>query len=120
MNNNNTLMNQTLNELRNIAQAENVPFSKANKKTLTERITHYRDTVGTLYRKDKSKLKHIAQKYGIRGYGKLNKNDLIDTILFNRRVVKQRSEELKKLTRDEIRDLARKEGLLNGVGRKKD
>ena len=119
-NNNNTLMNKTLNELRSIAQAENVPFSKANKKTLTDRITHYRETVGTLYRKDKSKLKHIAQKDGIRGYGKLNKKDLIDTILFNRRVVKPRSEELKKLTRDQIRDLAKKEGLLNGVGQKKD
>ena len=119
-NNNNTLMNQTLNELRNIAQVENVPFSKANKKTLTERIMHYRDNVGTLCRKDKSKLKHIAQKDGIKGYGKLNKKDLIDTILFNRRVVKPRSEELKKLTRVQIRDLARKEGLLNGVGQKKD
>ena len=97
-----------------------VPFSKANKKTLTERIMHYRDNVGTLYRKNKYKLKHIAQKDGIKGYGKLNKNDLIDTILFNRRVVKPRSKELKKLTRNQIRDLARKEGLLNRVGQKKD
>ena len=71
-NNNNTLMNQTLNELRNIAQVENVPFSKANKKTLTERIMHYRDNVGTLYRKNKYKLKHIAQKDGIKGYNKEN------------------------------------------------
>ena len=34
---------------------------------LIKRIKHYRDTVGTLYRKQKRSLKGIAKTEGIRG-----------------------------------------------------
>ena len=64
-------------------------------------------------------LKRIAQNAGLRGYGKLNKNDLIDNILFYSSHIKPKALELQKLTRDQIRNLAMKEGLLNGIGRKK-
>ena len=64
------LMNQTYNSLRNIARAENVPYSRTNKQTLIERIQQYRDTVGSLYRKVKKDLKAMAKSEGIRGYGK--------------------------------------------------
>ena len=39
-----SLMNQTNNELRNIARAEGVPYSKLNKAALVERILDYRAT----------------------------------------------------------------------------
>ena len=113
------MMKQTLKELRNIARAEYVPFSRVNKNTLIERIQHHRDTVGTMYRKDKKELKRIARNAGLRRYGKLNKNDLIDNILFYSSHIKPKTAELQKLTRDQIRNLAMKEGLLNGIGRKK-
>ena len=73
-----TRMNQTLKELQNIARAEHIPFSRANKNTLIERIQHYRDTVGTMYRKNKSELKGIARHEGLRGYASQRKTDLID------------------------------------------
>ena len=60
-------MNQTYKELVEIARAENVPYSRTNKGMLIERIKHYRDTVGTLYRKQKRSLKGIAKTEGIRG-----------------------------------------------------
>ena len=41
---NNNLMKQTNNELRNIARAEGVPYSKLNKSALVERILDYRAT----------------------------------------------------------------------------
>ena len=105
------LMNQTYNSLRNIARAENVPYSRTNKQTLIERIQQYRDTVGSLYREGKRDLKAMAKSEGIRGYGNLNKRDLIDTILFHRRVVRPQIDELSQMKRDELRRLAKKEGL---------
>ena len=44
---------KTRKELIIIAKAENVPYSGLNKRALIDRIQHYRDTVGTLYRKKK-------------------------------------------------------------------
>ena len=48
-----SVMNQTLKDLKEIARAEHVPYSKGNKAQLIERIQRYRDTVGTLYRENK-------------------------------------------------------------------
>ena len=87
MNNQNLMMKQTRRVLVEIAKAENVPFSGLNKRSLIDRIQHYRDTVGTLYREKKGDLKGLAKAEGIRGYGSLNKRKLIDTILYHRRVV---------------------------------
>ena len=67
-------------ELTLIAKAENVPYSGLNKRALIDRIQHYRDTVGTLYREKRGSLKALAKAEGIRGYGRLNKGMLIDTI----------------------------------------
>ena len=50
------MMNKPLKELRDIARAEYVPFSRVNKNTLIERIQHHRDTVGTMYRINKKKI----------------------------------------------------------------
>ena len=72
-----------------------------------------------MYRKNKSELKGIARHEGLRGYTSQRKSDLIDSILYYRRVVKPRSRELQNLTRDQIRQLAVKEGLVNGIGQKK-
>lgn len=66
-------MNQTLKDLKEIARAENVPYSRRNKAQLIERIQRYRDTVGTLYRENKSSLKRVAKTEDVRGYGMLNK-----------------------------------------------
>ena len=52
MNNNNTLMKQTNNELRDIARAEGISYSKLNKAALVERILDYRATVGSLYERE--------------------------------------------------------------------
>ena len=90
-----------------------------NKNASIERIQHHRDTVGTMYRKNKKELKRIARNAGIRRYANLNKNDLIDNILYYSFHIKPKAAELQKLTRDQIRNLAMKEGLLNGIGRKK-
>ena len=111
-------MNQTYKELVEIARAENVPYSRTNKGMLIERIKHYRDTVGTLYRKQKRSLKGIAKTEGVRGYGSLNKRDLIDTILYHRRVIKPQIYGLSQLKKDELRRLAREEGLKVVGGRK--
>ena len=61
----------------------------------------------------------MAKSEGIRGYGSLNKHDLIDTILFHRRVVRPQIDELSQMKRDELRRLAKKEGL-NVIGSKKE
>ena len=53
-----SVTNQTLKDLKEIARAENVPYSKGNKAQLIERIQKYRDTVGTLYIENKSNLKN--------------------------------------------------------------
>ena len=90
-------MEQTYRDLVGIARAENVPYSRTNKRGLIERIQHYRNTVGTLYRKRKNELKALAKNEGLRGYGSLTKPRLIDTILFHRRVVKPQIDLLKKL-----------------------
>ena len=111
MNNQNLLMNQTRKALNDIARAENVPFSGVNKRVLIDRIQHYRDTVGTLFREKKGDLKAIAKAEGIRGYGSLNKGKLIDTILFHRRVIQPHIADLSKLTKAELVDRARAEGL---------
>ena len=97
MDNHNPMMNQTRRELIEIAKAENVPYSKRNKAQLIERIQQYRDTVGTLYRESKSSLKKLAKTEGVRGYGSLIKSDLIDTILYHRRVVKPQIDDLSRL-----------------------
>ena len=104
---NNPMMNQTYKVLKEIAKAENVPYSRTNKATLVNRIQHYRDTVGTLYRESKMSLKRMAKKEGIRKYGTLKKGDLIDTILFHRRVIKPQIEGLRKLRKGDLRQLAR-------------
>jgi len=111
MNNQNLTMNQTRRTLIEIARAENIPYSGLNKRGLIDRIQHYRDTVGTLYRENKGDLKALAKAEGIRGYGSLNKRNLIDTILYHRRVIKPHINDLSKLTRSELVRLARKEGL---------
>ena len=119
-NHNNPMMNQTRRELIEIAKAENVPYSRGNKAQLIERIQKYRDTVGTLYRENKSSLKRVAKTEGIRGYGALNKRDLIDTILYDhRRVVKPQSDDLSRLRKEDLKILAQKEGL-KVVGSRKD
>ena len=107
----NLMMKQTRKELIVIAKAENVPYSGVNKNTLIDRIQHYRDTVGTLYRKNKSSLKALAKAENIRGYGSLNRNKLIDTILYHRRVVQPQIKDLSKLRKSELVRLAKKEGL---------
>ena len=61
------MMNKTLKELRDIARAEHVPFSRVNKNALIERIQHHRDTVGTMYRRNKKDLKRIARNVGLQG-----------------------------------------------------
>ena len=118
-NHNNPMMNQTRRELIEIAKAENVPYSKRNKAQLIERIQQYRDTVGTLYRESKSSLKKLAKTEGVRGYGSLIKSDLIDTILYHRRVVKPQIDDLSRLGKGDLKRLAREEGL-EVVGSRKD
>ena len=104
-------MNQTRRELVEIAKAENVPYSGLNKNALVGRIQQYRDTVGTLYREKKRDLKALAKEEGIRGYGSLNKRKLIDTILFHRRVIQPHIADLSRMTRTELVNRARAEGL---------
>ena len=106
-------------ELVNIARAEHVPYSGTNKATLAARIQHYRDTIGTLYRKSKSDLKDIAKSEHISRYSQLKKADLIDSVLYHQRVVKPRIVELSKLKNDELRTLAKSEGV-KGIGHRKD
>ena len=105
-----TLMNQTNNELRNIARAESVPYSKLNKAALVINILKYRATLGSLYRKNR---KSLNKKF--RGYTSLSKNDLVQTILY-RRVVKPLLRGQKQLihgfTKDMLREHANKEVLL--------
>ena len=113
-----SMMNQTYKELKEIARAENVPYSGTNKGTLVARIQHYRDTVGTLYREVKKSLKSMAKAEGIRGYGSLKKSELIDTILFHRRVVKPHIAELSNMTKNDLKRLAKDEGLTVIGGRK--
>ena len=55
------MMNQTRKDLIVKAKAENVPYSGLNKRALIDRIQHYRDTVGTLYRERKSSLKALEK-----------------------------------------------------------
>ena len=116
------LKNNDLNELRNIARAEGVPYSKLNKEALVERIFDYRATVGSLYREKRRSINEIAKNEKLRGYTKLKKNDLIQTILYHRRVVKPLLRGQKQLircyTKDKLREKANKEGLLH-VGRTK-
>ena len=102
---------KTRKELIIIAKAENVPYSGLNKRALIDRIQHYRDTVGTLYRKKKSSLKALAKAENIRGYGGLNKRKLIDTILYHRRVVQPQIKDLSSLRKSELVKLAKKKGL---------
>ena len=91
------MMEQTLKELIVIAKVENVPYSGLNKGTVIDRIQNYRDTVGTLHRKNKTSLKALAKAENIRGYGRLNRSKLIDTILYHRRVVQPQTKDLSKL-----------------------
>ncbi len=114
----NLMMKQTRKELIVIAKAENVPYTGLNKNTLIDRIQHYRDTVGTLYRKNKSSLKALAKAENIRGYGGLSRSKLIDTILYHRRVVQPQIKDLSKLKKSELVKLAKKEGLKVIGGRK--
>ena len=122
MNNNNTLMKQTNNELRNIARAEGISYSKLNKSALVERILDYRATVGSLYHEKRKSINEIAKKEKLRGYTSLSKNDLIQTILYHRRVVKPLLSGQKQLihgfTKDMLHEQAQKEGL-NRIGRTK-
>ena len=62
-----SVMNETLKDLKEIARAENVPYSGRNKAQLIECIQRYRDTVGTLYRENKFSLKKVAKTEGVRG-----------------------------------------------------
>ena len=116
------LMNQTNNELRNIARAVGVSYSKLNKAALVNNILDYRATVGTLYRENRKSLNEIAEKEKFRGYTSLSKNDLIQTILYHRRVVKPLLRGQNRLihgfTKDMLRKQANKEGLLR-LGRTK-
>ena len=116
------LKNNDLNELRNIARAEGVPYSKLNKAALVDRILDYRAIVGSLYRENRRSINEIAKNEKLRGYTKLKKNDLIQTILYHRRVVKPLLRGQKQLircyTKDKLREKANKEGLLH-VGRTK-
>ena len=116
------LKNNDLNELRYIARAEGVPYSKLNKADLVARILDYRATVGSLYRENRRSINEIAKNEKLRGYTKLKKNDLIQTILYHRRVVKPLLRGQKQLihsyTNAMLREKANKEGLL-GVGRTK-
>ena len=57
--------------------------------------------MGTLYRENKLSLKKVAKTEGVRGYGMLNKRDLIDTILYHRRVVKPLSDNLSQLRKED-------------------
>ena len=114
----NNLTNQTRKDLIVIAKTENVPYSGLNKSTLIDRIQHYRDTVGTLYREKKSSLKALAKAENIRGYGGLNKRKLIDTILYHRRVVQPQIKDLSSLRKSELVKLAKKEGLKIVGGKK--
>ena len=57
-----TLMKQTNNELRNIARAEGVSYSKLNKTALVERILDYRASVGSLYREKRTLINEVAKK----------------------------------------------------------
>ena len=111
-----TLMNQTNNELHNIARAEGVPYSKLNKAVLVNNILEHRATVGSVCRKIRKSLNKIAKKEKFRGYTSLSKNDLIQTILYHRRVVKPLLSGQKQLihgfTKDMLRKQANKEGLL--------
>jgi len=88
-------MNQTRRELVEIAKAENVPYSGLNKNALVGRIQQYRDTVGTLYREKKRDLKALAKEEGIR----------------DRRVIQPHIADLSRLTRTELVNRARAEGL---------
>ena len=56
-------------------------------------------------------MKSLAKAEGIRGYGSLNKSKLIDTILYHRRVVKPHIEDLNRLTRSQLVNLAKRDGL---------
>ena len=111
------LKNNDLNELRNIARAEGVPYSKLNKAALVDRILDYRATVGSLYRENRRSINEIAKNEKLRGYTKLKKNDLIQTILYHRRVVKPLLRGQKQLihsyTNAMLREKANKEGLLH-------
>ena len=62
-----SVMNQTLKDLKEIARAEHVPYSKGSKAQLIERIQRYRDTVGTLYREIKLSLKKGAKTESVEG-----------------------------------------------------
>ena len=110
-----TLMKQTNNELRNMARAEGIPYSKLNKAALGGRILDYRTTVDSLYRENRKSLNMIAKKEKLRGYTSLSKNDLIQTILYQRRVVKPLLRRQKQLihgfTKDMLREQAQKESL---------
>ena len=113
------MMNQTYKELVNIARAENVPYSKTNKRSLVDRIQQYRDTVGTLYREKSRELRRLARREGLRGYSQLKKGELIDSILYHRRVVKPRIDNLKTLTKEALRRQAKQVGL-EVIGSRKD
>ena len=69
-----TLMKQTNNELRNIARAEGLPYSKLNKADTCGRILDYR--VGSLYREKRRLINEIAKNEKLRGYTNLKNNDL--------------------------------------------
>ena len=59
--------------------------------------------MSTLYREQKKDLRSIAKKEGIRGYGSLNKRNLIDTILYHRRVAKSQIDSLSHLKKMSLR-----------------
>ena len=53
----------------------------------------------------------MAREEGLRGYGNLRKPELIDTILYHRRAVKPQVDMLSQLKKEELKRLAREEGL---------
>ena len=69
-----TLMKQTNNELRNIARAEGLPYSKLNKATLVKSI--FDDRVGGLYREKRRLINSTAKNEKLRGYTNLKNNNL--------------------------------------------
>ena len=116
---NNPMMHPTYKELVAIARVEHVPYSGTNKARLVDRIQHYRDTVGTLYREKVKSLKMVAKEEGLSGYSQLKKAGLIDSILYHQRVVKSRISDLKTLTKEELRRQAKQLGL-EVIGTRKD
>ena len=111
----NLLLQQSNRELRDIARVEHVPYSGLNKRSLVERIMHYRATAGTLYRKNRTELNAEARNIGFEGYSKMHKGELIDALIIHKNVVKPRLDRernsLGYLTKVQLRELAKNEKL---------